>query len=94
MLGALGLTSNCAHWIRRTTKCHCSVVYSKRDAKRAFKFSSDVARQYLTKEPDAPFHMTVKMAILLFQANSLRVELFTSYVNTHFLLFNESENAL
>ena len=48
----------------------------------------------LTKEPDAPFHMTVKTAILVFQANPVRGELFTSYVNTHFLLFNESENAV
>ena len=38
-------------------KCHRSVVYSKRDAKRAFKFSSDVARQYFNKRAiaDAPF---------------------------------------
>ena len=48
----------------------------------------------LTKEPDAPFHMTVETAILVFQANPVRVELSTSHVNTHFLLFNESENAL
>ena len=49
--------SNCAHWMRRTSKCHCSVVYSKREAKRAFKFSSDVARQYFNKRAiaDAPF---------------------------------------
>ena len=48
----------------------------------------------LTKEPDAPFHMTVETAILVFQENPVRVELSTSHVNTHFLLFNESENAL
>ena len=41
----------------------------------------------LTKEPleMPPFHMTVTTAILVFQANPVRVELFTSYVNTHFL---------
>ena len=48
----------------------------------------------LTKEPDALFHMTVQTATLVFQANPVRVELFTSYVNTHFLLFNETENSL
>ena len=41
----------------------------------------------LTKEPlqMPPFHMTVTTVILVFQANPVRVELFTSYVNTHFL---------
>ena len=42
----------------------------------------------LRKEPlqMPPFHMTVTTAILVFQANPVRVELFTSYVNTHFLI--------
>ena len=80
--------SNCAHWIRRTTKCHCSGFYSKRDAERAFQFSSDVAKQYFKKRAiaDAPFSHDGHEGHLVFQANPVRVELFTSYVNTHFLI--------
>ena len=62
-------------------KCHRSVVYSKRDAKRAFKFSSDVARQYFNKRAiaDVPFSHDG-------HDGRIGVQLFTSYVNTHFLI--------
>ena len=62
--GALRLPSNCAHWIRRTTKCHCSLP--KEMQKEHLSSAPMSAESTLTKEPlqMPPFHMTVTTAIL------------------------------